>query len=255
MSRLHLRLLTATLAVLVIAACSQPPNEEQPPSGPEGTVHTQSGEPAMVGAALFFLDLGEPTDPEPVSVIDAGDGLYFGPVTTIAADGSFTLALPDGSELPAALMKDADGFVYNALLHPSCALSASDATVSVTSAAFELITIPGIGLLSVEGFVPGIATAEALPATPTEEDVFAARFQTWVYATGPTTVVTDPVVCDSDGQTLSVSVSLTSGWNQLEWTVVTDDMGDFAGMVLGNSTADDLHVASLYSLMSSSSEH
>ncbi len=252
MSRLSPRLLAPALAILIVAACSQP--SEQPPAGPQGTVHEVEGAPVMLGAAMFFVDITGPMALDPASVIEAEPGLYLGPVTGIGADGSFALELPEGSELPAALMEDADYFVYNALTSASCSLVASDPTVDVTTAAFELVTVPGIALLSVEGLIPAIATAEELSVPITDEEVFAARFQTWVYADGPTTVVTDPAVCDDAGSSVSVDVSLASGWNQLEWTILTDELGDFAGLALGNSTADELHVLPMYAFITSIGE-
>ncbi len=243
MSRLRLRLLAATLAVLVIAACSQP--AEQQPTGPQGTVHTPSGAPTMLGVTLFFIDFDSAATLSPATVVEAGEGIYVGPITTIAEDGSFTLELPEGSDLPAALMGSAEDFVHSFSMVASCDLVASDPTVNVTKTVFELVTIPGIALLSIDGLMIAVGTAEQLPDAPTSEELYAARFQTWVYADGPTTVVTDPAVCEDPDLTLSVDVSLTAGWNQLEWTIVVDELGVPTGIELGNSTAEELHVLPL----------
>ncbi|MFA5551014.1 MAG: hypothetical protein WDA03_05290 [Trueperaceae bacterium] len=175
------------------------------------------------------------------------ENFYMGPLAPVGADGSFSIQYPEGSELPAVLMGPAQDSVLNVTDFPGCSLVASDPAVMTTSVLFELAAVPGIGLVTAVGTTFALSTAEALPATPTGEDYLAARIQTWMYASGPTSLATEPATCATtvpDDPTLSVSASLAAGWNQLEWTVDTDDTGGILGFNLNNTTAEELHVLS-----------
>lgn len=249
MTRLHLRLFTALLAVLVVAACSQP--SEPQPRGPEGAVRSSPGAPVDLGAALILVDIDSVASLEAAAVTEFQEGYYLGPVTSIDEDGNVIIELPAGDDLPSALMSDADEFLYNVAQYPGCALSASNATVDVTEAVFELITFPGVALLSVEGLIPALATNERMPASPDIQDLAGMTFQTWVYAAGATTINTVPAVCTAaSNPSLSVDVSLSSGWNQLEWAITIDAADDLESMTLRNSTAEELHITSLNFMMS-----
>lgn len=238
--RLHLRLLVPAVAILVVAACSQPTDQGPQATFIDGALSMPDALPVALGVATFFVHIA-PDALKPAAVTEVDEGLFIGPIANLDANGNFSLELPAGEELPAALMQDAEASIYNVESMADCSLSASDPAVKLTGAAFEGITVPGAMILTVDGLMPALSTAEALSETPTEEEFVAARFQTWVYATGPTTLVTEPAVCvDSFG--LSVDVTLQAGWNQLEWTFDVDELGVPEGIRLNNSTADELHV-------------
>lgn len=106
--------------------------------------------------------------------------------------------------------------------------------------------------MSIDGLEPAIATNKRMPAAPDSDDLADLYWQTWVYATGATNVSTSPAVCSSasDGS-VSVNVSLASGWNQLEWRLTVDGDGNLDSLSLVNSSADELHVAPISFLIAS----
>ncbi|MBX3143651.1 MAG: hypothetical protein KF813_07845 [Trueperaceae bacterium] len=250
MSRSYLRLLAPLLVVLVVAACSQP--AEPQPTGPQGTVRNVPGGQVMLGVGLLLMDFDDMGTPVSMSVTEFEEGVYLGPVAPVGEDRGFTLTLPDGTELPSALMTDADAFVYNVNEFAGCSLNASNATVQVTKAAWSLITVPGVAVLSIDGLEPAIATNKRMPAAPDSDDLADLYWQTWVYATGATNVSTSPAVCTSASDaSVSVNVSLASGWNQLEWRLTVDGDGNLDSLSLVNSSADELHVAPISFLITS----
>lgn len=252
LNRRRLLLLSLPLTLLVLSACGSP--TAAPPAAVtiDGVVTTVTGAPPILGAALVFIDVSAEVGTS--SVTEILEDIYMGPLAPVGADGSFSIQYPEGSELPAGLLTPVQESIFNVKGFPSCSLVASDPAVMATTTVFELATVPGIGLVTATGSTFAVATAEALPETPLDEDLFAARFQTWVYASGPTSLATEPATCVEDApddMTLSVSVSLTEGWNQLEWTVEMDDLGNMQGLSLGNSTAEELHVMPAFSMTGS----
>ncbi|MFA5551011.1 MAG: hypothetical protein WDA03_05275 [Trueperaceae bacterium] len=247
--RRRLLLLSLPLTLLVLSACGSP--TAAPPAAVtlDGVVTPVTGVPPILGAALIFIDVSAEVGTS--SVTEILENVYMGPLAPVGADGSFSIQYPEGSELPAGLLSPVQESVLNVTEFPSCSLVASDPAVMATTSLFELATVPGIGLVTASGTVLAVATADALPETPLDEDLFAARFQTWVYASGPTSLATEPAPCVGaapEDLALSVSATLTEGWNQLEWSVETDDLGDPQGISLGNSTAEELHVLPAFPL-------
>lgn len=240
----RLQLLALPLLLLVLSACGSPPPAETPTVVTvDGVVNMRAGDPPILAAALVFLDVTAPVVAS--SVTEVLEDVYMGPLAVVGADGSFSLEYPAGSDLPAALLAPVEESIVNLMGFAGCSLFASDSSVMTTTAVFQGVTMPGIGLITAAGSGIAMATADALPETPTPADLVAARFQTWIYASGPTSLVTEPATCiptNPTDPTISVSATLTEGWNQLEWTVEADELGAVQGFKLSNSTAEELHV-------------
>ena len=243
LNRRHLLLLSVPLTLLALSACGSP--TAAPPTAVtlDGVVTSVPGGEPVLGAALVFIDVSGAVVTS--SVTEIFENFYMGPLAPVAADGSFSIQYPEGSELPAVLKAPVQDSVLNVTDFPGCSLVASDPSVTANSLMLELAAVPGIGLVTAVGSTFALSTAEALPAPPTGEDYLAARMQTWMYASGPTSLDTEPATCATTGpdeQSLSVSASLVAGWNQLEWTMETNDTGEIQGLSLTNTTAEELHV-------------
>lgn len=72
------------------------------------------------------------------------------------------------------------------------------------------------------------------------------------YATGATTLTTDPapcVVAPPDTDYVSLNVSLQAGWNQLEWALEANEVDEVVGYVLQNSTVEEVHFYPAFPLL------
>lgn len=238
-ARRPLPILLLALLALILAACGQP--SEPPPAGLEGTVTTPAGASAALAVAMVLIDDSGPSAITADALTQIGEGAYVGPFSPVAEDGSFTLPLLPGEDLPANLLVDAEDFLSLVDSFPGCALTASDPAVETTRLYFEILSIPAIAVLSIEGLAVTLASAEPLSSLADLGDVLQAGLQSFVYADGATTLTTDPAECDNASITLSVDLALARGWNQLEWSPQFDG-STLTGLALGNSTADDLYV-------------
>lgn len=207
-----------------------------------------AGAPPAIGAGVVLIDPFAPTpDPTPASVTDLGDGMYLGPVGSVAADGSIIVAFPDGAELPDELFTTADEFALNISEVPDCELLATVPSAKVTYAMFELVTVPGVVLYSPSGLMFSALTDQPLDVEtePTDAEVAALEFITWVYADTATQVATPEAGCGASGE-YTVDVDLVAGWNQLAWKFRLDSPGgSIDGYGLFNSSATEYHVSPL----------
>ena len=206
LSRRRLLLLFLPLTLLALSACGSP--TAAPPAAVtlDGVVTSAPGADPVLGAALAFIDTSSPVGTS--SVTEIFENFYMGPLAPVGADGSFSIQYPEGSELPAVLMGPAQDSVLNVTDFPGCSLVASDPAVTTTIVLFELVGVPGIGLVTALA-LPSLATAEALPETPTG-GLLAARFQTWVYAGGPTAWSLGPAPRRPPGQIYAKRERLTT---------------------------------------------
>ena len=210
----------------------------------EGTASVFEDAAPPIGVALVLID-DMPLNVLSSSVIEIFDGGYLGPVSPVAADGSFTLVLPPGADIPQTVFAPADDFVTLLRSVDACGLEASDASVAVTAlfSQFELWHMPSIAVITADGFQIAFNT-DALIETggEGEPDLQDFRYLVWVYAQSAVDVTSTGAGCDEGGFVYGVDVSLEAGWNQLGWSLSYDEIADdFTGMTLGNSD-DDVYV-------------
>src|SRR5690606_40943340 len=94
--------------------------------------------------------------------------------------GSVALDFVDADSDLEALLVPADELLLG--IDPmACVVTASDTSVVVTATAFELITIPGVVVLTADGLVPSVLTAEPMTATDTPS-LAEHTFYGFVYA-------------------------------------------------------------------------
>jgi hypothetical protein len=242
------RRLVALLLVATLVACGAP----QPPavSTIDGTIARPAGAPAPLGVAVVVFDDIEPPGGLPSSVIEFDDGYYAGPVGSVGADGRFTLTFPDGASLPPGVFAPADDFLLNARRLDACQLTASDPAARVTTAFFDLITLPGITILTADGLMFGITTDRPLGFDlegAVLADFAGHAFQTWVYADRAVGVGASGDGCTTQDMTFLVDVTLAEGWNVLSWTVTVDaDSGRLSGVALRDGEADEVFVIGIF---------
>lgn len=202
--------------------------------------------PPAVAAGLFVIDVVTPVGPASFTEVD--DGFFIGTTTPIGADGSVAVTLPAHADIPNVLFGTADTFLVQVADIAACSLNASAPTVRVMNAVFELVTIPGVGLLTMDGFIPALATDRFIDiSTADAATVYGSKFQTWVYSEGAVSVHTEGTGCATVGDTFDVDVDLVEGWNQLAWGIVYDVATDtVTGITLRNSTATELFLSPFF---------
>lgn len=166
--------------------------------------------PPAFGATMMVFDPLPVEALAPAALARVSEYWKLGPAGAIGPDGSVTVPLPPADDDLEALLVSAPD-----LLFEGCALAASDPSVLVTPTGFELVTSPGVAVLTSEGWVPGVVTDVALPSFE-EADVLGVTFYSFVYATGPVTVTGEGAECISEGET--VELELEAGWNWVGWS-------------------------------------
>ena len=239
--------------VLVLAACSAPtpvPPVDTAFSVP-GTVYTEFFDPDLVpiGVSLFLIrdDVIGSMSVDTSSFVEVFDTFFVGPISPVAADGSFELVFPDGDDVPAATMVPADDFAANARGFAACEVAASNAAASVTVTVWEFVSVPGMFTFSVEGAAPMAIFTEPID-TDDPPDPSELAFVTWVYADADVDVATGAGCAEASFE-LIVDVSLEAGWNQLEWTIAEGEGGDPDVLTLSNSSADEVHAYILFGVV------
>src|SRR5690554_559891 len=252
LSHPRLSLLLVPLALLLLAACSQPPTVSA--GGPlrAGTVHTAEGStlPPVLGAAILLVDFVAALETTS-TVTEVSENFYVGPLAPVGSDGAFELTFPAGADIPAGVMLPVEESVINLTGLASCTITATDPSVMVTGMAFEGLTLPGVALVTVEGLYLALSTAEEVEDVDAPDLFESARSQTWVYASGPTQLATSPATCEfplPSEDSISVNATLSAGWNILEWTIEADATSTGAELRLRNSTAEELHLLPMFTL-------
>jgi hypothetical protein len=216
------------LVAALLVSCGAPP----PPTPPD--------EPDFVGS---YYDLPGVTDPivplggavwigVPVLVAEAAEGLslvepapgwFLGPTFPVGEDGVLEIEFPEpGADLEALLVPAEQ--VFDGIDPLVCEVTVSDPSVWVTPSFFELISVPGLLTLTVDGAFPTLMTAAKLTATDLPHLATHTYFG-FVYASGAVEVSALGTACEDDG--LTADLSLQEGWNVISWTVHLDDMNGF----------------------------
>lgn len=229
-----LRAAMALVLAVALAACSQPP--------PIDTRTVVSGtatgleDVLPLGVAFMMVDetgLSSLSLSERSAFIEVFPGVFIDSVAPIDADGAFSLVLPDVDDVPSATFVDVEDFYYNLSFGAGdeCALIVSDPAARVSFTAFELITLPGFLVYTIEGVALATLSSEPIDFDALEsfEDLEGIAFVTWIAADRPVEVTTN-AACDADG--VSVDLTLGAGWNQVAFELgaesysMTNDDGD-----------------------------
>ncbi len=181
-----------------------------------------SPEPVLMGAGVEHT--------VPSGLIEVGEGWFVGPASPIGEDGSVAMDFIEADGDLEALLVPADELLLG--IDPvACAVAASDTSVMVTATAFELVTTPGIVVLTADGLVPGVLSDEPMTATDTPS-LAELTFYGFVYASAPVEVNAMGDDCVTAGMT--ADVSLEAGWNWVTWTVELDEMDSFSHVHVGD---------------------
>lgn len=211
---------------VLLAACAAPTGPgPTPPATVSGSVATD-GSPVL-GTGLVLFDATElgVAGVGPAEVVEVGAGIYAGPISA-AADGDFTLVLPDGDDLPAELLAPAANAFYNVDGVAGCAVVADVPSALVTYFAVGLGSLPGAYAVSVDsGFLLAIVADAALDFTaPTMQEALAGRtLYSWMYASEHVALSIEGAGC-AGAVNIGVAgrVALAEGWNQVAWDVNGD---------------------------------
>lgn len=214
------------------------------PANPEkvdATLLLPSGADPVLGVALYF-QAAMPTITA-ATLTEVMEGLYFGPVGSVAADGSAELLMPDTADVPSELLRTATSFVPMVEDFADCSLTASDASVGVTNGDFLFSGLTsGVAVLAASGAEPAYPiNAPIDPDTFTEEELLSVGHTIWVYAEGAVTVETTGAGCTSGTKDLNVDVALEAGWNQLTWDMEFDEI-DITSFTLRNSDGEPVYI-------------
>ena len=211
----------------------------------DGSYSAPVGFPPALAAGMFVIDVATAFGPTSFTEIEAG--VFIGTTAPIGADGSVTVTLPAHADIPDVLFGTAGTFLVQVTELADCSLIASAPAVRVMNAVFELLTVPGMGVLTVDGFVPALATDTYVDLSVADmQTLYASKFQTWVYSEGAVTVHTEGSGCETVGNGVDVDVDLVEGWNQLSWGIVVDtDTDTVTGLTLRNSTGTELFLTPL----------
>lgn len=186
-------------------------------------------EAAALGTAESSLDV-DPTAVTPSTFVDIGDNAYLAGVTSIEADGSFELVLPDGDTIPDPLFRAAQdaivlgGYVADA----DCTITASAPDARVTATFWQFLSSATPAFFSPSGLNIAYTVTEAF-AVDTDPAMDTLVFVTLAYATEATTLTATGTECASEGgPVITIDAPLVAGWNQLTW--VFDDDGVTIGV-------------------------
>lgn len=211
-----------------------------PQTVPATYAAAEGTEPALALALYFETEVMVAS---PASFTEVMEGLYFGPVGSIGADGSVDLVMPSTEDVPAAIMLTAETFtsVIDALA--DCDLTASDPTVAVSRVEPSTpLGNPGVAAMSLSGARPTIVTDEPLdPDTFTELELMATGHPTWVYAEEAVSVEAAGLGCTSGSVDMVIDLDLAAGWNQVTWDFGLDG-ATVNSVTLRNSDGEPVYI-------------
>jgi len=207
--RLGLVLMLAFALASLLAACSTTP----PPASQDFVLEGEIDPTGLPLPNTISLLAAEASALAMASVFEIEEGLYSLATGVIEFDGSFSLPLPEGDEIPDALFVPAgDLFAWTGL---ACDLDASSsASLIDLLLIFPPLTLPILVIGQIQG-----GDASALLYTDADlegpmPDQFAA--QTWTYADAAVVAqgeCTDPEGLDPTAVIAVIDLSLEQGWN------------------------------------------
>lgn len=154
------------------------------------------------------------------SVVEVADGTFLSGVSLLDADGGYTLALPDGADIPETLFRPAAEAIPLAAYvgDVDCSIVASDPGALVTLTFWQFISSAAPVFFTQFGVALGLNVTEAVDfeGGGSFEDI---TFVTLAYATAPTTLTSTGAACTTMGGTVTVDVPLVEGWNQVTWSL------------------------------------
>ncbi len=230
---------------LLLAACSQPTEQEPQPETVDLMVNELPGSPVLLGATFVMVDFSA-SPLSAASVIEVEPGAFVGPLAGLNDDGTVSGILPEEDDVPTSTLINAADFLYGYGPGPTCSFVASDAAARVSQTTFELVSFPGFFAMTVGGLAPAAVTTAPIIDPSDLDELYGHTYVTWVFADRPVTIVTEPALCDIEGDfELGVDLSLQQGWNQVAWTIGQDDplSSDATGLYLADSDHEGLYIS------------
>lgn len=197
--------------------------------------------PPVLGASFAVADAGF----GPTSFTEVVPGLFLGPVAPVGPDGSVSVTLPAPADVPATVLADVTGLFPALESAVDCELTASAPSTKVTPFIFELFTVPGVVLSSFGGLMPAVLSdSESNPYSIPEEELDLLTLYTYLYADGPSTVVSSGTDCSTTGIAAPVAfdLELVEGWNQVTIELQFDDAHLPELMTVTNGEATELFI-------------
>ncbi len=212
----------APVFLIALVACGKAVPPEAAPASIKGTAISLNESYLPQGAALLMVDTSIVTTTAAATLetlaapVEVLPGLYSTPLATVDADGKFEIFLPEGDELPAGVTVQAAQFLELPGAE-TCALSASvtDAQVSRMVTGLGPVPFPNVYFLSVLGSSPSLTTAAPVDFDAPDFSESDLQLVTWLYASTDVEIATPAGGCDMTGETLTVDLALTAGWNAL----------------------------------------
>ncbi len=233
----------ALVFLIALVACGQVPPPELAPASIKGTAISLDEFYVPQGAALLMVDSDTLDMTSAAAPVELAPGIYSTALAPIDADGKFEIFLPEGDEIPAGVTVQAAEFLELSGAE-TCALSATvaDAQVSRMVTGFGPSAFPNVFFLSVFGSSPSFTTATPVDFDDPGFDESELQLVSWLYASTDVEITTPAGGCDMAGETLTVNLALTAGWNQVEMTFEADpDTSARLGTTISNSTAEELY--------------
>ena len=213
-------ILGTALLVVVLAGCSGPVT-----SGLTTIRGTFAEGDGFVGVGMLFVGPGlfAPealgVDPAAIYQPDPDAEVFYTDIVPVSQDGSFTLDLPSGSDVPTEALVPAETFFPLAEYGiADCSLQATDPSAMVTFHVFETISFPGLYAVDLLDGATNVIASDA--ALDLDESVDGRVFVAWLYATKAVSIQTEGACEDDDGApTFDFDVDLAQGWTQVGWVI------------------------------------
>ncbi len=241
------RLATAAALVLTVtsllAACSQPQEQEPRPTTVELNVNQLEGTSPILGAAFLMVDIDE-VPISRASVIEVEPGVFVSPLAGLNADGTITAVLPEDGAVPASTLTSPDAFLANLDLGESCSIEASSSAAKVSELYFMLtFNFPGFFAVSLGGLTPAMVTTELFTVPEDFGEIYGYTFVSWMFADRAVSISTEPAVCVVEDAEFGIDLNLQQGWNQIAWSFTQDPVSlAVTGVFLDDSDHETLYL-------------
>lgn len=206
-------------------------------------------DPAFPPVLGVSFGVGGPELLGPASFTEVDPGLHLGPVAPVGADGSVEVTLPAPADIPANVLQDVTAMFPALENAPDCSLTASAAATQATPVLFQLITVPGVFLVTFDGFIPAFMSDSGTnPLTVPAEDLDTWTVYTYIYADGPTSVASTGTDCTVPGidAPFVFDLDLVEGWNEIAVTIDFGAPNDPELVTMTNGAAPELFIHPLF---------